>query len=213
MRRLEEIIKHMLKAEKRRARRSACPDDEHLASYMDGLLDAKSRKAVEEHLVVCDRCLDEVILCTEIKKHQESADFKSLTADIILSFLKNTVEVIKRAADIRVLPLPVPAAVRGRRIITPNTVKFTREFKELIVEVEVERLDEEIAEIRVWTVTDDFYVDNIRVTLLCNGRELASYLTDSGFVKFEHVKFTKYIIRLNKNKSYIGEISLKLKEG
>jgi hypothetical protein len=213
MKRLEKIISQMLKAEKKKPREKTCPDEEHLASYVDGLLDSKIRKAVEEHLVGCDLCLEQVMLCSEIKKEQSSIDFKTRTVDIVLSFLNNTVEVIKRAAEITVLPPPVPAIVRGRRVITPNTVKFTREFKDMVVEVEVERLDEEIGEIRVWVIRDDFYVDNIRVSLLHNGRELASFLTEGGIVKFENVKFRKYKIRLNKKKSYIGEISLKLKEG
>lgn len=213
MKRLEKIIRQMLKAEKEKARDRACPDEEHLASYVDNLLNAKDRKAVEEHLAGCDLCLEQVILCSEVKKEQESIDFKARTVDVVLSFLKSTVEVIKRAADIKVLPLPAPVSVRGRKVMTPNAVKFTREFRDLTVEVEVERLEEEVGEIIVRVSKDNHYLDNVRVSLFSHGKELMSYLTEEGHVFFEDVRFGKYTIKFSKNSDHIGEISLKVKEG
>lgn len=103
-------------------------DDLHNSLFLS--LMENNFKKLRQFKAGCSLCLEQIMLGSKIKKEQEHIDFKSRAVDVIVSFLKSTVEVIKRA-DIRVLPFPSPAPVRGRQVLMPNAVKFNREFSDI----------------------------------------------------------------------------------
>ena len=44
-----------------------CPDEELLAAYTEGGLSEAERDRIEEHLVVCGKCIDSVVVTSELE--------------------------------------------------------------------------------------------------------------------------------------------------
>ena len=53
-------------------------------------------------------------------------------------------------------------------------------------------------------------MDDIRINLLADEKEIASYLTVNGQVSFQDLKFDNYILKIYKGKNQIGSVLLKL---
>ena len=90
--------------------------------------------------------------------------------------------------------------------------KFSRNFGELSAEVQVEKLDNNMGEIRVMALRKSRPVDGIRVTLIQDGRELHSSITEGGRTLFEGVEFGRLVVRLASGSDAIGEIGLSIME-
>lgn len=209
---LDLLIGEALKSLKKSGS-SVCPSEEDIAAFTSGALRGKEKEEVERHLVRCDWCLELATLCSAIELDQAGIIKESPKVDVIVSFLKNTVEFIKGSKEIEFLPSLSPALTRGQRVYLPNAVRLKKEFEEITVEVEIERVGDDKGEIKVRARRDGAYLNNIRVTLLGRDRELASYPATEGYVIFEDVKFGKYSIKISKNGTSVGEISLRVKEG
>ena len=54
-----------------------CPDDNDMACYIDGLLPDDEVRQLERHLLVCDRCREEVEITKKVIALMESQGYNN----------------------------------------------------------------------------------------------------------------------------------------
>jgi len=112
-----------------------CLSDETTAAYVDGRLEEADRRAVETHLVHCDRCLEQVALLKRVMDQEAAlagleipdavlARAEALIAerfgrrpavmDLAVRIAGSLVDVLRTTGEI-LTPDPAPVPVRGRR--------------------------------------------------------------------------------------------------
>jgi len=207
----ETRLRRILRETDRVRATAECPEAELFAGYLDHKLSAADHARVTEHLADCPSCLEQAVMALEIGDGALVGDLLE-QVDVVVRYLRDTVELIRGREDIHVVPVAIFSGARGRKIPAPHTARFIKEFEEVSAEVEVERFREGAGEIRVKTSRDGHLLDRIRVTLIHGNKEVASYLTESGRVLFEDVRFGRYALRFRKNGVFIGDISLHIRE-
>lgn len=110
------------------------------------------------------------------------------------------------------------AAVRGTAE-ADALVRFRRRFADLSVEIEVERIDEETAQIRVVPeATAPKQISTIRarvnprVTLTREGREIASLPLASDGILFEDIQFGRYRLVFSRDGVEIGAYPFEIRD-
>ena len=189
-----------------------CPEPEAIAAYVEGMGDRKQRDELEVHLAGCDRCLEEVVFCSEPVLEGAVAPPVRSPVDIVIGFIGDTVRTIRRRADIRLLGIPGALPVRNNTHKAPAFAMFSRNFGEFSAEVQVEKLGGSRGEIRVLAARGSLPADRIRVTLVRDGRELHSSVTEEGRALFEDVEFGRIVVKLSDSGTAIGEIGLNILE-
>lgn len=87
---LDSMIKQVFSKMKKLTPKAAkCPDDEVLAAYLTGNLSEEERERIEEHLVVCRDCAENLISSSEVESSYQSTE-ETFT----------TKEMLKRAKDL-----------------------------------------------------------------------------------------------------------------
>jgi hypothetical protein len=208
----EQIIKRIFEKSSQHNPTTTCPDPESLAMYMENRLEKRQRRLMEKHFVECDTCMEEIVLCSTLKKEEVVRQAIRGAADVVVKFVKQAVEVISDLKDITVLPELAPVLVRGSLKPMPATARFNKEFNDLSVEIAITKANGETGEIRIGAYKDKNPQDKIRISLLSGKKEMASYLTKNGQVNFQYDEMGNYLIRLSKNSFYLGEISIELRD-
>lgn len=210
-----------------------CPGEENLACYLDNLLIDTEKENVEEHLTECDKCLQQVIFLHKLKNEVKEEGFiktpqevikkaKDLVqespfkeiVEVVLSFAKDTINVLKDTGAMFTPLEMIPVEVRkGETDKEKDVVHLRKTFEEIKVEIIIERLNENTYEIEVLTSdsTTETPLDDVRLNLIFNERELASYLTVNGSASFKSLHMGKYTFVIVRDKDVIGKIQLQLK--
>lgn len=209
-----------------------CLSEELLAAYFGNLLEGIEKEKVEEHLSKCKACRQNSIVLNRVKTEiEKSPVLKSpieLTdkakhlvkgsqikdmIEVILRFAKDSITVLKDTASM-IKPLEaVPIAVRqGMAVEAKNTVFLSKKFNSVEVNLTIEHIDKEHCEIDVRTTeaSTGNPLDDIRLNLIYEGKELASYLTKKGKAHFKNLDFGTYTLVIIKGKDILGEILLLL---
>lgn len=227
-----KFYKHPLSAKK-----EDCPGDRLLACYNDGMLKEQDKERIEQHLLVCNDCLDLVLLQEKVRReeaHEAIPDVprrwiekainlfpekeKDITEglfDIALKFAKDAIEVIRNPGHLLISYGAVPVPVRGEeKTLSTNLITLSKTFSDEESEVEVERIGKGRVNLKVMTkgVKSGAYLEGIRVSLFNPSREIASYVAESGEVFFAGIRLDKYVIKIIRLGTEIGQISLNLKE-
>lgn len=208
----EQLIKRYFEKHDRQREKTDCPDAESLALYLENRLEKRQRQMMEKHFVTCETCLEEVIVCAALKKEERVKEAIKGPVEVVVKFLKRTVEIISDLEAITVLPPPVQVVIRGSLQPIPPTARFNMDLDEMTVEIAVTKTNGETGEIRINTYKDNKPLDKIRISLLSGDKEMASYLTKKGQVNFDYDRMGNYLIRLSKNRFYLGEIYLMLRD-
>lgn len=187
-----------------------CPGPEAVAAYIEGHVNRRQRDELEAHLAGCDLCLEEVVRCSEPYREPAVAPAPQSPVDIVIGFIGNTVKTIRRRADIRIMEMPDMMPARSGLRKAPAFAMFSRNFGELSAEVQVEKLDDNTGEIRVVALRENRPADGVRVTLIQDGRELHSSVTEAGRALFEGVEFGRLVVRFGQGSVAIGEIGLSI---
>ena len=213
-----------------------CLTEHDLMGYMEGRLSVGKRSKVEQHLAGCDACLDVLSVTGELDRNSdfyrmdpvpEEVTRKAL--DTVLSISDNTllhkasgyinllVSKCKDAlSNLWLLGSPALAPVRGdTKVITDDLILLKRSFLDLNADIEIEKRDENMALIKVWVTKDGSPIKNIRITLLENGREVASHFLNGSPAIFEDIPFASYVLRFarfTRNGARIREYSFEIKE-
>jgi len=212
MEKLEKTIRDVL-LKKRGQEPGDCLEPERLAAYAEGALDEGARGQVERHLAACDRCLEEVVMVTELLGQGGVAETVLRAFDAVVEFLDQSVQVFQGLGRMTAMPELQAAPVRGAQGPGPVTARFSQAVGNLKLELELERRNGNVADLRVRVFEGGVPLERGRVSLIAEDRELDSELTRNGAVRFDSVRFGDYALRIGKGGEALGEVSLRIREG
>jgi len=232
-------IENLLKAAYKKIKASSltksqdnCLSDDELTCFFDKKLDEKQRKFFNKHLVSCSECAEKVkdhLLISqaldskplldvpgylvENAKALVSEGVKQSVLDIILDFTDKAIRLIETTGEIlmgsQLIPVPVLRS-SGRDQELSNQIKIVKAFKEIVVEIEVEKERHDLADVAIRIAEKDKTKKAVgfRVSLFKGDREFRSLLLEQGKAKFEEVKVGKYKIVITKEGSIFGVVNL-----
>jgi len=213
----------------------ACPTDEMLADYLEGRLSEKKGSEMERHLSDCDICLEELAVANSLLLGGYLPELESVPTEVTEAAVRlvrsqdwllseSLPERIERS--LRDLPTKIsdilnhknwgefqPQPVRGpKRKVAKDFVLLKKTFQDVETEIEIEKIGDNKAHIRVRILADDAASKTIRVTLKKGEREIASYLAESAYVLFEDITFGHYSLTLARDGSILGIYHFEIKE-
>ena len=213
----------------------ACPTDEILADYLQGRLSEKMGSEMEKHLSDCTICLEELVIANSLFQGGDLPQLDPVPAQVtetavrLVQDLDSTVsdslsEKFERA--IKTLPTRIsdllnhktwaelqPQPIRGsKRIVAKDLVLLKKSFKDMETEIEIEKMGENRAHIRVRPLLDDTTSQTIRVTLKKGDREIASHLAEGAQVLFEDIPFGHYSLTFARDGLTLGIYQFEIKE-
>jgi hypothetical protein len=212
--------------------KTMCLSDEHMTDYLEGRLAPMQRRQVERHLSLCEDCLEYVHMTSQINKA-----FSISTAAIAPTELTRRVvgnldrldrgslldRLARRARALflqwqRVfeqngtLGFTNLAPIRGNKTLVADDLVLLRQtFPDLKTEISVEKIDRRLANVSVAILKANPEKTPIRVSLLSDDREVASYLMDADGASFESVAFGHYSLVFTHNGTSIGRYSFNIR--
>ncbi len=225
---LEGLIRLVYRGWKKRHLevQEAHPDEEAIASFLEGKLSLKESEAFKSHLMHCESCAEAVGLSLTsggapdngiplklINFTKEKFGLKDAPAlEIALRIKEKMLEIISASGDILLGQELVPAAVlRSRnRSEFKDEVVILKDFNDIRVQVKIENKAGKYFNVNIQAKhkQSKALIKDLRVTLFKEAVELESYLDDSGVVTFEHVFLGKYKIELADLENNLASILL-----
>ena len=213
----------------------ACPTDEMLADYLRGRLAEKEGSEMEKHLSDCTICLEELVMANSLLQGEDLPQLDPVPAQVtetavrLVQDLDSTVsdslsEKFERA--IKTLPTRISdflnhktwaelqtQPIRGsKRIVAKDLVLLKKTFRDIETEIEIEKMGENRAHIRVRLLLADTTNQTIRVTLKKGDREIASHLAGGAQVLFEDIPFGHYSLTFARDGVTLGICQFEIKE-
>ncbi|RLC17076.1 MAG: hypothetical protein DRH93_18020 [Deltaproteobacteria bacterium] len=211
-----------------------CPDEEILMNYLEGLLSKSEHTALENHIAGCDRCLETLVMAKSLMLDKELFELKPVPEAVTKkavslvsgkipvwpdSFIVNLKRSVKHIGARMFDSFGVKpwtgwqlAQIRGSKIAaSEDFVCLKVPFAKIETEVEIEKLKNETAHIRVKLAKPIEKTMTLRVTLKKGEREIASYILND-FIAFEHMPFDHYNISLFLDGVSQGTYFFKIKE-
>ncbi|MEW6109631.1 MAG: zf-HC2 domain-containing protein [Nitrospirota bacterium] len=229
----DNILKKLIKTDYQRpANMSDCLSEEMLAAYLDNLLSGVDKEKVEGHLTSCKVCLKKSIVQHRIMK--EVAKEETLKAplevtlrakklkgqskienlvEVVLAFAKDNIRVLRDSGTlIRPLELVLEGGRQSSTKEQNNVVYLQKQFDGVKAEVLIEKIDNLNCDIEVKTidVLSGKLIDNIRINLALDDRELASFLSVNGKVSYKNVSPGSYALIFVHQGNVLGKILLRL---
>lgn len=213
----------------------ACPADEMIADYLEGRLSEKEGSEMERHLSDCDICLEELAVANRLLLGGHLPELESVPTEVTEAAVRlvrsqdwlssgSLPERIERS--LRDLPTKIsdflnhkswgewqPQPVRGpKKKAAKDFVLLEKTFQDVKTEIEIEKIGNNKAHIRVRILADDAASQTMRVTLKKGEREIASYLAESAYVLFEDIPFGHYSLTLARDGIILGIYLFEIKE-
>lgn len=215
--------------------KNTCPDEEMLASYVEGLLPEIKRSQMEAHLSLCDTCREEFKLTNHLVRGGSAVGIDTAPPEVTRSaiamvnsadfasggLLKKKMERPSVALQDRLLQyLRFPlkhgwnlAPVRGnRKAAADDLFRIKKDYREFDAEIEIEKTGENTAHIRVSLFGHNGCGNKIRVTLKRGERELCSSLPNDGRVLFEDISFGPCNLIFDRDGVRLGAYRFDIKE-
>lgn len=206
------------------------PEEETFACFLENKLSPEETEQIKAHLLSCDSCAEAVATSLRLKPNsikevpQELRErLKDLLKpeeevsilEIILKLKEKALEILNTTGDVlwgeELVPAPV---LRSRQIKDfKDEITILKDFKDIRVEAKIENKGGSIFDLEVVVKEKKTLktIKDLRVTLLRDDLELASYLTDKGMVTFEHVLLGKYRIEISNLDNKLASILLDIK--
>lgn len=211
-----------------------CPGEETLNDYLQDRLGAEEREAVEGHLAGCETCIQTIIATAALKDDTHvpaSSDVPDHVLQKVLAAIpsgrspsagriwrmaqKKVIRAYKELKSFAAVKKPEFAYVRGRKkIISKNLVVLEKVFKDIKLDIEIEKTGIRAADIKVmatYPLTGQQF-RNVRITICDNAREIASFVAARGEALFENMMFGDYRLTAWYTKNKLGEVRLTIKE-
>ncbi len=215
--------------------KTSCIDEETLADFLEGRLKGSQLNTAEEHLADCDRCLDTLKIGNGLLRGGDLDDMAAVPdavtreAVAIVSRLNSGPELTaaeKVSNSIKVISSKVSrwfshefwgnrqlAPVRGEvKIVSDNLIQVKKKFRSFQAGIEIEKIDNATATIRVTLISGEKERTRTRVTLKRGAREVSSELMDEKLVVFESMPFGKYSLAFSRMGKPIGNYKFEIKE-
>jgi len=206
------------------------PDEEALVSFLEDKLPKIDRDLIQEHLLKCDICAEylgtqlkiethlskdvPLVLLERVRKMIDS-DVKENILEIFLMLKEKTLEIIQTSGDVLLGQELIPAPVLRSRQINEfkEEVSILKDLKESRVLAKVENKGNRIFNLAV-TIKDKQgrQIDKtLRMTLIKDGIELESYVSDTGSILFENILPGNYKVEVSQGARVLAVINLKVK--
>ncbi len=229
--RIAAIMRRLLSRAKEDATRTGCPDEESLANYLGGFVSEQAKESIETHLAGCSFCVDEIVAAH--KAAQETApetvpqrvidramglvpakQRSEGVFDLVVRLVKDSIELVTTSGQWLNPAAAVPVGVRGKAQASATSIlQVEKEIGDFKVAVEVELIAAGQCQIAVGIKEPGGRaVDNVRVSLLSEGREQASYLTRQGEAVFDRIPKGDYNLSLSESGKPLGTIRLRMEE-
>ncbi len=212
-----------------------CPADEILADYLEGRLSEEERSEMEEHLSDCNACLEVFTVANSLIQGEEQFELEPVPAKVtdaaerlLQSEDPQVSEPLQEKIEHTLKDLPTkiseflspktwgqlqPQPVRGyKRKVAKDLVILKKAFEDVESEIEIEKVGENKALIRVRLPLDDLTRQKIRVTLKKGDREIASHLAGEAYVLFEDIPFGHYSLTFTRDGLTLGTCLFEIKE-
>lgn len=215
--------------------KKACPSDEMLADYLQGHLAEKEGSEMEEHLSDCTICLEELVIANSLFQGADLPQLDAVPAKVTEAAVRLMQSLDSAESDslsekferaIKDLPTRIsdflnhktwaelqPQPVRGfKRKVAKDLVLLKKTFEDVESEIEIEKVGENKALIRVRLLLADLTSQKIRVTLKKGDREIASHLAEEAYVLFEDIPFGHYSLTFARDGLTLGTYLFEIKE-
>ncbi len=201
--------------------------------YLSGALGEADNAVVENHLVGCANCLDELraahhAMCDEagaLAPVKAAARAMALLAkpslageifDLVVSLARDSLELISTTGSL--ITPALAAEVRGKGKPAgaggASILRIEKNLGELQIAVEIERLDGDFCQVAVnVTPHGKPAADGLRLSLFSGEREQASFLARQGSAIFERIAPGKYQLAVSAAGNALGTIGLTIQEG
>lgn len=204
------------------------PDEEAIACFLEDKLSEEEGERVCAHLIACQSCLEAIVAQVGLKASQTEElpaglleRVKSLSGstgalEIILKLKTKLLEMLETNGDILVGQELMPARILRSRQIKEfkDRVIILKDFQKVRIEVNIETKEPRSVNLTVIAKEKQTnkLIQDLRVTLIKDGIELESYLSDSGSVAFEQVPFGKYSIEITASRDRLADVKLDIKK-
>lgn len=204
--------------------------DFELGAYIEGRLSTEKKELFEKRLTEDKDAMDEFVVINRVIIQKDNLLIKDVPQhliekaikmyperrnlfDIIVDLGRDIIDVVYASCNINVFtPLPVPT-LRNTRALGPRMVVLTKSFDNINVELDIEKTTGNCCDIKIVVVDIEtkILMNNLRVELISEGKELASDLLKNGEVIFEDICPGRYTITINKNNKNYGSLAIKIK--
>lgn len=210
-----------------------CLANEIIADYLEGRLDARRRETVETHLSQCAACLDDVLTARRVFRRRSAECMRAVPPAVT----QRAIDELQHYAEgswwdslmgrVKALSLQgtrwlhrigypfhdALAPVRGNTVkVSDGLVLLAQSFSGLDTEIEIEKLDARQASVKVSVFGTDTKDQPVRVSLVENEREIASYLVGRQAAFFDAVPFGHYTLIYTRNGANLGKYDFAIKE-
>ena len=211
----------------RKKAHDAHPDEGLIACFFEGRLAPGEVEELKAHLLNCAFCAEAFALSLNAESAQAqdlpgelikrvkdilNQKEKNMCLEIYLALKERMLELLKSTGEVLVGQELVPAPVLRSRNIRDfkDEVTVLKDFKDMRVEVKIENKGGKYFDVTVKVGRNGarWLIKDLRVTLIKDDLELESYLSDAGFVRFEHVCLGRYKLEVRSAEENLTSVLL-----
>jgi hypothetical protein len=212
-----------------------CPEEEILVDHIERRLFGKDRAMMEKHLSNCEECLERAILAKGLSRQTNGLRLETVpqgvtdrTVQLVTSrynkryktssgklgqAIQDTFSKIGEVLKAKRWRLLQPATLRSSQArASDDFVCIAVQFKEVEAEIEIEKMENRSAKVRVTPINNKTHERSIRITLKAGERDFASYLLEGSHVTFEDIPFGHYSISLALDNTPSGTYLFEIKD-
>ncbi|MDP2927701.1 MAG: carboxypeptidase-like regulatory domain-containing protein [Candidatus Omnitrophota bacterium] len=207
------------------------PDAESLACFLEDSLPVADKRLIQKHALSCDLCAEYLSTQLKIQPHLSLAvpapllekinklvgqDTRENLFEIFIKLKEKALEIIQTTGDVLLGQELVPAQVLRSRKMNEfkEEVSILKDLQQIRVMAKIQNKSAKSFNLTV-TVKDkqgQAMHKNLRITLIKEGIELESYITDSaGSSFFENILPGSYVVEVSREDQKEAVIDLKVR--
>jgi len=206
------------------------PNEEALACFLEDKLSQADKDLIQAHLLKCEKCTEYLCIQLKIEPHLSrdipfsllekirkmiGSDIKDNIFEILLKLKDKAWEIIQTDGDVLVGQELIPAPVLRSRHINEfkEEVTILKDLQGIRVLAKIESKSNKVFNLVV-NIKDKRGKEinkNLRLTLIKDGVELESYVSDAGSSVFERVLPGDYRVEITQGAHLVAIIDLKVK--
>ncbi len=183
----------------------SCTELGMLAKYIRGSLSKKDMDRLEEHISVCDACLEEFVVANSIMRDKELSEWEPVSKEAALSLLDVLNNKIRHFYEwITALPselmlTPDFAPVRSDAGSPVDYVYLSKHMGELQTEMYVEKTAHDKVCFHARVFKENLGAKNVRLTFIRDEDAIVSRLLKDDYELFENMLFGSYCLTVRQN--------------
>lgn len=204
------------------------PDEEFLACFIEDKLSRQDIDLIQKHILSCSQCAQYLsiqlkmqphlnrelpaLLLEKVKKLVDCCAGGNLL-EIFLKLKDKVIEIVQTTGDVLVGQEVIPATILRSRKKNEfkEEVSILKGLAQAHLLAKIENKDAKSFNLTI-TVKDNLKAyKNLRITLIKDGIELESYITDSASSFFENILPGDYTVKVSREEEVLVTIDLKVK--